>query len=457
MKSNIQLYDLLPIFMQNIAVTLKGYQIKQQRYGGKFQKYTKELNRSQWYSNNKLKEIQLNRLKKIIEHSYKYVPYYRNLFIELGLVPEDITSINDLKKIPITNKTAVKHFHSKFIAQNIPKKKLIQHRTGGTTGTSLTMYVTSDSLRYNFAFLEERCKRWSGVRSGDKLATFLGRQIVPTKQKKPPFWRFNRAYNQILFSSYHMNDKNLKFYIDEYNHFKPKIIQGYVSNIYIFAKFILAHNLTVHSPTSILLSSETLFDWQRKIIEEAFQAKIYNGYSMAEFVAFISECEKGNLHVSTEYGIIEFDKIIGFDDKYEIIATTLFNYAMPLIRYKTGDIVTFSKNNRCSCGRMLPIINSIEGRKDNMLITPEGNYISSASMSLIFKNFDYIEEAQIVQYDKLKITVNIVLIKNIDTNFERLILELKKILGSKMEIVIRTTDKLERTVAGKYQFIISKV
>lgn len=453
-----RIYDNLPVQLQNFAVSTKGFSLLKERYGGNFKKYCLELQKSQWYSKEKLKQIQKNKLKIIIKHAYENVPYYRNLFKKNKLLPEDIKEITDLEKIPILEKYTVKKYRDRFIATNIPKKKLIPHPTGGTTGTPLTIYTTKDSIQYNYAFMEERCKNWSGVKSGDKLATFLGKVIVPIQVQHPPFWRYNKAYNQMLFSSFHMNENNLEYYVKEFNSFRPEIVQGYVSTVYIFAKYILDYNLEVFSPASILLSSETLFDWQRKTIEKAFQAKIYNGYSLAEFVAFISECSEGTLHLSSEYGIVEYQKINGSDDKYELIATTLFNYAMPLIRYKTGDIVTLSAKRQCACGRNLPIIESIEGRRDNMLITPDNYYISSAAMSLIFKDIEDIEEAQIEQYDKNKIIVNVVPVNDlVELNLENLIVKLKNILSTKMQIEIKLKEKIERTAAGKFQFIISKV
>jgi phenylacetate-CoA ligase len=455
----MQIYSYLPISIQNIAMSIFGFQLRRIRYGGAFKRYVKELEESQWYSKGELEEIQVKRLKKIITHAYNYVPYYRDLFNLIGLKPNIINTVEDIKKIPILEKQTLKERKEDFVAINNLKNKYIPYHTGGTTGTPLTIYTTKDAIRYNFAFGEARCKRWAGVKSGDKLATFLGRPVVPISQKRPPFWRYNWAYNQLIFSSFHMNEKNLGYYIEQLNRFQPEIIQGYVSTIYIVAKYILDNKKEIIPPKAILTSSETLFEWQREEIENAFRAKVYNGYSAAEFVAFISECEKGGLHISPEYGIVEFERIEGADGKYQIIGTTLFNLAMPLIRYRIGDVVTLFKDEiKCSCGRALPLVKFIEGRIDSMLITPEGYYISPASLSLVFQSAKNIREAQIVQVKENKIIVRIVKeAKFSEADLAYILCQLRERIGNNILIEIEFPSKIDRTKAGKFPFIISEV
>lgn len=458
MNKLMNVYNILPVWLQNIMITAKGYSIQRERYEGDFKKNVATLNKSQWFSEEEFLILQNEKLKRIIKHAYNNVPYYRNLFDLNSINPNDINDVSDLKKIPLLDKSVIRNNIKLFVAKNIPRNKLIPHTTGGTTGTPLTIYQTKKSEQYSFAFMETRTKHWSGVKSGDRLATFLGRLIVPVSNKRPPFWRYNKAYNQILFSAYHMNDKNLESYVKEFNYFQPEIVQGYVSLIHTFARYINRNHPDVHSPKAILVSSETLYDWQRKEIEEAFHSRVNNSYGLAEFVAYISECEEGSLHICPEYGIVEYEKIDGSDDKFEMIATTLFNYSMPLIRYRTGDIVTLYAEGSCPCGRHMPIVKTIEGRMDSMIITPENNYISSAAMSLVFKETKNIEEAQLIQNQKDKIIVRIVtnnLFSNTDNN--DLLQMLKARLGDAISIEIELVDRIEKTISGKYKFIDSRI
>lgn len=455
MQNLLKIYYKTPIFFQNFLLTLYGFYLYRQRYCGKFHRYVKELKETEWLSREELEEIQNARLRRMIKHCYQNVPYYRNCFDKIGLNPEEIKTTKDLAKIPILEKSYLKAHLNEFIATNIPKRKLIFFNTGGTTGTPLAIGVTEEIIQYNFATDAARYKHWAGVKLGDRLATFLGKPIVSIKINKPPFWRYNKAFNQILFSSFHLSRNNLKYFVEELNRFQPKVIQGYVSTIYTVAKYIIDNEKKVFSPKAVLVSSETLFDWQRKIIEKAFNCKVYNNYGAAELVAFITECEKGGLHINPEYGVIEFLKK---GNVYEAICTTLFNFAMPLIRYRIGDIIIPANNEKCPCGRELPLVKSILGRVDDMIITAEGNYISPASLSLVFQAAPNIKEAQLVQNSREEILVRLVKEEGFNqSNLNFIEKELRVRLGYKTLLKFEFPSKIERTQGGKYRFIISNL
>ena len=456
----MKIYKFLPIPLQNIAVTMQGFRIRKQRYGGNFNKYVNELDKSQYFDKKTIKENQEQKLKYIVKIAYDNVPYYRKLFGKNHLKQSDIRYIEDLNKIPILEKETVKKFGDDFISKDIDRKNIVADTTGGTTGTPLTLYYAKDAIRYIYALGEARVKHWAGVKSGDKLVSFLhGVDVfVPMSQTKPPFWRWNKAYNQLLFSVFHMNENNLKYYVKKYNEFQPKIIQGYTSAIDIFAKYILKYKIKVFSPKAILVSSETLFDIQRKNIEKAFNSKVYNGYSGAENVALITECEKGRLHINPESSIVEFNKIVGTENKYEIIGTNLFNIVMPLLRYRTGDIVTLTNETKCPCGRNFPLIKSIEGRMDDVLITPEGNYVGSASMSVAIELVNNIKEVQIIQNKIDEIIVKVIKVEKFNKyDLNLLIDRLKERLGNKVSIKVVFVNQIKRTRAGKFRFIISNI
>jgi len=456
----MKIYKILPFPLQNIAVTMQGFRLRKQRSGGNFNKYVNELDKSQYFDKKTIKENQEQKLKYIVKIAYDNVPYYRKLFRNNHLKPPDIRYIEDLNKIPLLEKETIKKFGDEFISKNIKRKDLVAESTGGTTGTPLDIYYTKDALKYIYALGEARFKHWAGVKSGDKLASFLHGvdAFVPISQTKPPFWRWNKSYNQLLFSVFHMNENNLKFYVKKYNEFQPKIIQGYTSAIDIFAKYILKYKIKVFAPKAILVSSETLFDIQRKDIEKAFNSKVYNGYGGAENAALISECEKGRLHINPECSIVEFKKITGTENKYEIIGTNLFNFAMPLLRYRTGDMVTLKNEAECPCGRNFPLIKSIEGRTDDMLMTPEGEYIGSASMSVVFELVNNIQEVQIIQNKMDEIIVKVVKLENFNKYDLNLLKDrLKERLGSKVSIKVIFVNQIKRTRAGKFKFIISNI
>lgn len=456
-----KIYNLSPIWFQNIMVTTYGHLLHKQRYGGMFKEYVEEFDKNQSLSWEALEEMQTQKLREMINHAYLNVPYYRSLFDRQGIHPNDIKGTDDLARIHILEKETVKKSPEKFIAQNLKKSSLIKEHTGGTTGSPLTIYVTSKAVQFNFAMGESRIRHWYGTKLGDTTAAFLGRTIVPISQDHPPFWRYNKSWNEYLFSTFHLNSENVRYYIDKLKKINPAIIIGYPTPVYIVARSINdTHQEGFIKPKLIWLSSETLQDYQRKAIEKAFGTKVCNAYSQAELAAFISECPEGGVHISPEYGLTEFIPLKGGETEglYEIVATGLFNYAMPFIRYRTGDIVTLDKAKKCSCGRELPVVDEIIGRDDNVLVTPQGTCISSAPLSLVFEFCENVEEAQLIQDKNDHIIVRLVKRKSYTPKDEKYLQnELCKRIGSGIKIEFQYVPEIERTKMGKYRFLISEV
>jgi len=216
-----------------------------------------------------------------------------------------------------------------------------------------------------------------------------------------------------------------------------------------------------HLPVkAIFTSSEVLLDEQREIIEQAFETKVCNSYSQAESVAFITQCKNGKLHLVPEYGYCEFENVYG-TDYYEIIGTTLFNYTMPLIRYRTGDYVKIDNNEKCPCGwNSYPIIKEISGRSNSFIRTKSGNVVSEAPLSLVFKNYEEIREVQIIQEDINRIDILYVKEKEKNVSKSKLnsvLQELNEIFNYEIEIGIHEVEKIERSSNGKCQFIKSNL
>src|SRR5207253_1247659 len=217
-------------------------------------------------------------------------PYYRKIFSSLRLRPEDIRTVADLAHLPILEKETVREAPERFIPRQLPEKMIAQ-MTGGTTGKPLRYFVTPNAIQYNYAVYETRFRNWAGVKFGERMASINGKAVVPIEASAGPFWRYNLAFNQLYLSAYHLSDENLPSYIRRLQSFRPQVIVGYVSTVHAIARYIVSHNLAgLIRPKAVLVSSETLFDWLRADIETAFQCKVFDGYSLGELVAFISEC-----------------------------------------------------------------------------------------------------------------------------------------------------------------------
>lgn len=448
-------YKRSPIIVQNAMLNVFGVMQRRLRHHGDYDRLLAESKRLEWASRDELQADQDRRVRRIIGHAVDRVPYYRDLFAKLNLTAADIQCAADLAQLPVLEKETVRAEPERFCTDG-STKGLVPQTTGGTTGTPLRYYVTPESVQFNYAWYEARFRHWAGVNFGDRMATMNGRVLVPTEQHKPPFWRYNLAFNQLYLSIYHLTPDNLDSYVDALRRFKPEVVVGYPSAVHLVTRHIIdAGRIGEVTPTAVLLSSETLFPWMRADIEQAFGCAVFDGYSQGELTVFITECPHGSMHISPEYGVVE---LVELDGELEIVATGLSNFGMPLIRYRTRDIAEPGDGSTCECGRQLPTIAGLAGRADDVVVTPDGRSVGPAPLSLAFQSVHGIRESQIRQSDRAAIDVDIVVEPGSGPAIEsRLLEELQRRLGTALEINISRVDAIPRTMSGKRQLVVSNM
>ena len=454
MNKNQQIYLALPVFLQNLAVAIEGRQLYIQRYGRFEKEYFNELMRTQFMNPDEMRELQIKRLRCVVNHARENVPYYRgqsNLYSE----PE---SIDDLSKYPVIEKRTVRDNQKAFYDPALPRSELVIFRTSGTTGTPLEIRHNRRNIEYAFALLE-RLRAWAGVSMKDRGATFGGRIICRPETDSPPFWRYNPSENQMIFSSYHMSEKNLHHYARELIRFQPVEILGYPSSINTLARFLKEHPEYEIRPKAVLTNSEPLYDFQRELMIDVFQCGVFDWYGSVEFISFAGRCEKGNLHIASEFGILEIldgnNKPCPVGVEGEIVCTGLMNTGTTFIRYKIGDRGILS-DKTCACGRTLPILAEVTGRTDDLIRTPEGRLIGR--MDPVFKGVSGLSECQIIQDNLDHIIFKIVPAPGYDENTRVELLKNARLrLGNSIKIDIEEVSEIKRGPSGKFKAVISKV
>lgn len=420
------------------------------------------LQESQWWSKEKLEEYQMWQLSKLLHHAYENVPYYRKVFDERGLKPKDIKSINDLRKLPYLTKDIIRKKLPDLIARNYPKSKLHYVTTGGTTGIPAGLYWEkgfTDPKEWGFVW---RGWNWAGYRFGERKVVLRGNVINRFKNGKRQWWEYNPIDNALILSSFDMVDEILPEYLEKINKFRPVVIQGYPSSLYILANFLKNHNLKIKNIKCVLTSSETLYPYQRAIIEKYLGAKIYDLYGNTERSALIMQCEKQSYHIISEYGIVELigkdeNPINGEDERGEIVATGFNNFAMPFIRHRTNDIGVYGRQ-KCRCGRNYFLLKNIKGRIQEHFVDSTGSLISFICSDDALRNIkDKINAYQYVQNEPGKVLLNIDAkdkfyisdIENVKRNFLK--------FYSRFDIQIKFIKNIPRTKSGKFRYLIQKL
>lgn len=456
------IYDYSPIPLQHILTSVYGYQLHGLRYGGIYRQHLALIEKTQWWARERLQQLQLDDLRKLLFHAFEHVEYYRECFQQAGFHPNKLKSTEDLLRLPILTREDVLRNADRMVADNYPRSRLRQHFTSGTTGTPLRFYENKDAIRRTYAFWA-RFRRWFGFKDFLPRATFGGRVVVPRKQPRPPFWRYNRAEKQLIFSSFHISEETLPSYIEQLEQFSPFLIDGYVSTIFTLARFINRCGIRTIRPSAIQTTSETLLGYQRREIEDAFQCKVFNQYSQGEKAAFITECENGTLHVNDEFGVVEIIKggrhaLPG--ETGEIVATSFNNWVMPLIRYQTGDLATASEAINCPCGRGLSAVKSIEGRVIDILQMPDGKMVPPTALTLLFDKASAmgIDQAQIWQ-----VAYDLIIVKLVPRPHAKypdtalLENDLRVMMGTQIRIQFEIVSEIPRTAAGKFKFVVSEL
>ena len=297
------------------------------------------------------------------------------------------------------------------------------------------------------------------MKLGDGVAAFIGYPVVPPAQRKPPYWAYDRVENRMLFSLHHMTQENLRAYADALVKFQPKAIVGYPTAIYLMALWLQENDVRGVRPAAVFTASESLLSPYRETIEAAFDCRILDWYGATEFIGNVTQCEHGGYHVKDEYGVVELlddaGAAVAPGESGSMICTGLNNHAMPLFRYRVGDAAV-EDGGACTCGRAGRLLGGITGRTEDVIVTPEGKYISR--LDFIFKTVEKVREAQMIQESVRELRVRVVPGAGFGAADEaRIVANLRERLGDTIAIRIEKVDAIPRLPSGKFRYVISKV
>jgi phenylacetate-CoA ligase len=448
-KNNI--LRLLPVFAQNIVISLYGYKLIKQRYGQEYYRYRNELMQMKGCSIEKLQEQQNVMLNNFIHYAIKKSKFYRYLYKNINL--DEPFSISSLKALPIVTKEMLRE--NLDDVYTLPTDQGVSSFTGGTTGKSLQVVFTDDDFQHRMAYLDAFKLKLGIDPFLVRKATFSGREFTrgwATSLTKT-FWRNNWAYKQRLYSTFDMTQDNLSYYVKNLNSYQPQQINGFVSAIYQLAKYISQHEITLtFQPQAIFTTSETLLPFHRQLIEKTFSCPVYNQYASAEGAPFITQCNAGNLHYNLDTGVIE---VLNTAAGQEMLVTSFTTHGTPLIRYQIGDLIQFKKGV-CSCGSSHPLVESIDGRQVESLTSSEYGNVSLSHLADVIKGLpNCIRSVQFQQYtiDEIQVLLNVD--KNLfDQHAEDKIAKaLTHRFGKKTQFTFKLVNDIPKEKSGKFSLI----
>jgi len=449
-----KIYENSPIFFQNIMTSVAGYKKNRTRYGKTYYEYREFLKKFDKLSFSEKKEYQRQELVNFVKFASQNSSFYKGLYQDIKL--NDFEQISDIKELPIVDKEMLRENIEDV--NTIPKNEAVVSHTGGTTGKSLEVFFTVDDIMKRMAMLDHFKSRVGFEHLEMKRATFNGQHIVPPKQKKNIYWRYNKASKQMIYSSFNITEENMKYYIDSLNKFKPRAIDGFFMSMVDVANYIERHNIHLEfTPVAIFPTSETLTNEGRELLERVFHCKVYDQYASSEGAPFVTEFENQILHMELATGFIEHID----DGSNEVLITSFSTHGTPLIRYRIGDSMVFNKNDIDTYnGNEAPVVKNIQGRKLDFIYASDGAKIPSGNISNAFKNIpNSIIKSQVIQ-DKIdEITVLLEIDRDSYKNeYDEIVTnEFVHKLGMNTKITIVHVGEIPREKSGKFRMIKNNV
>lgn len=429
-------------------------------------KYLQELEETQWLKSSEIKELQNEKLRSLINHAFYNVPFYHEKMKEQKLSPKDIKTTDDLTKLPLLSREEVRmNFPNKIVACNIPKKDLTLCKTGGSTGQPLCFFLDKRGRAYDRAAYYRGLK-WTGIDIGDPQIWLWGEPIIESFSKKIVNQIQQKIINLKIINAFQMSEAKLKKLVEMLRHGKPKLLRGYVSAVYLLAKYIEKEKINDVDIGAISLTAEKLFDYQRSFIERQFNCKVFDQYGCGEANSIAFECDKHEgLHITAEHVIVEILDRDGSPardgETGTIVVTNLDNYALPFIRYVNGDMgKKFDK--MCSCGRKLPLLKSIESRAIDIIVGKNGSMVYGAFFAHLLEEKGWItnlgiREFQVIQKTLQKLVIKIVAKKMPDIKNQKKFSDIIRQYLGDMKIEFCFVNSIPTNISGKKRFTISEV
>lgn len=420
----------------------------------------RELNRRQFDPPDVVRARQNTALRRVLRHAVTSVPYYRDRFAGARVRVEDINTTDDLVRLPLITKADIRAHGPDMLSERFDRESLHTKKTSGSTGVPLQVQLDDGGLRWKRA-CTLRSDEWSGWSRGQRVAKVWGNPEYRRHGLKGRLRNvlFDRA---IHLDTLRMDDTALRRFAAQLVRTRPELTFGHAHSVFLLADFLATKGLPVHRPRGIITTAMVLHDWQRQRIESVFGCKVTNRYGCEEVSLIACECEQHRgLHVNADGVIVE---VIQDGEPAPpgtpgaIVVTDLANFAMPLIRYQVGDVGILS-DRRCPCGRGLPMLEAIEGREADYVVTAAGELISGISLT---ENFAVlvpgVAQIQIVQEEVRRFLFRIVRAADFTAASECKIAALvDERFGSGTQHRCEFVDRIPQEPSGKYRFCISHV
>jgi phenylacetate-CoA ligase len=422
-------------------------------------RYWRKLERTQWLSPAELERIQLDALRRLVVHAFANSPYYRDTWSKHSLRPQDLIVPQDFHRWPVIDRETITQ-NRLHMRSEVPNGRLLAKSTGGSSGVPLHFDYDVGNLEWRMAAWH-RGYGWARAEPGTKQLYLWGVALGNT-----PWWKrwkhdlYSRLYRRLVLNSFELSEERMPDFLARLNRYRPDVIVAYTNPLYLFARALEERKLKPYSPRSIIVGAEKVHAFQRDLIEKVFDAPVFETYGSREFTFIAGECDRRQgLHVSMENLLVE---ILDDDGRPtleghegNIVITDLTNYGMPFVRYANGDRAVAGLGT-CTCGRGLPLLRGVVGRRLDVVRTPDGRSVPGEFFPHLMKDYPAIRQFQVVQEELNRVQIRLVLNNQLsEENRTSLNREIRNVLGPAIDFDFLGVDDIPLTAAGKHRVVVS--
>lgn len=423
--------------------------------------YLREYERDQWRSADELHALQWDKLQRLIAHCWQEVPFYREWWGRAGVgAAEDIRSREDYARLPLLTKPVIREHFESMIAPAY-RDSMYFKSTGGSTGEPLHFGYTRESYERRVAVMF-RGYGWSGAHLGQRTVYLWGAPVAaPAGFRLFKDRLYHAAFNRCMLNAFDMSEQRMAEYADAIDRFKPETIISYVGPLVELAHWIERNGRSIHRPQRVLGAAEALHAHQRELLQRVFGAPAYDTYGCREVMLIAAECEAHDgLHINIDHLHVEFhheSAAAHCSGPAELVITDLHNRGMPMMRYLNGDLGT-PGGSTCTCGRHLPKLAKVDGRKLDALRTADGRVLPGEYFVHTLMNFSTIRHYQIVQRSLDTILMRLVASDAFDAAAEANVRdEIRKLVGDSIAVEFEYRDEIPLTASGKRRVTICEL
>ena len=419
--------------------------------------HLRDYERSQWLDGRALEALQLAKLNALLRHCWTRVPFLARYWRDAGLGPEPLTSVADLARYPTIDKRLITDHFDEMRARPA-SGRVLTRATGGSTGEPFRFEYSEESYARRTAVMW-RGYRWAGADLGRRTAYVWGSARpdgkTPVKERL-----YHRVFNRLMLDCFALAEGNVARYLDAIDAFGAAVVVGYAGALVVLAEHMLARGRRLARVRVVLAGAEMINDDQWRLLRKAFGVPVFNTYGCREVMLIASECDRRHgLHVAADHVLVETLEAGGEPVEGrpgQVALTDLHNYAMPLVRYRNGDVAT-SAPGPCPCGRGLPRLARVEGRELDLIRTPDGRIVPGEFFPHLMKDFDGVREFQVEQLALDEVEIRLVCSGLRGEDRRKLVDHVRHRIGGEVRVRLLEVDAIPRTTSGKRRVTISRV